>query len=179
MDISSLVELVDPPTRPAPTDWSSVEERLGTRLPADYKNLIDVYGQGAFHGDLAIIGPDRMLALSGQQQLADPLRTFATDGRYHHARLSPGVDAAVATGSATDQYLLWGGGIEGGAGFWRTTASTDPDQWPIVYSEEAAIDYDADGLLHYLVALYAGEFQSSVFPVGGSRYEGAAPFGPT
>ncbi|MBS4099940.1 SMI1/KNR4 family protein [Tsukamurella paurometabola] len=174
MDVSQLVQLVAPPEAPAPVDWVDVEGRLGTRLPVDYKLLIETYGQGRFFGDLAIVGPDRMAELRSDA-IADTVRNHAADGPYRClARTSPGVDVDAAIGVVADRYLLWGGGIDGGSGFWRVSADEDPDRWPVVYCESAFIDYDPAGLLHYLVALFSGDLESSVFPIGGSRYEGPA-----
>ncbi|MFJ9817928.1 SMI1/KNR4 family protein [Streptomyces sp. NPDC101151] len=46
----ALTRLVPPPERPidAHGDWADVEARLGVRLPADYKQLVERYGHGEF-----------------------------------------------------------------------------------------------------------------------------------
>jgi hypothetical protein len=59
--VSAIDELkaLIPPTRPPlpELDWTSVEERLGLRLPLDYKRLIEAYGQGSFDGFLWVLQP--------------------------------------------------------------------------------------------------------------------------
>ncbi|MFD8971175.1 hypothetical protein [Streptomyces sp. NPDC059593] len=36
-----------PPRRPD-VDWAQIEERMGTRLPRDYKRMVETFGEGAF-----------------------------------------------------------------------------------------------------------------------------------
>ncbi|MHC2066861.1 hypothetical protein ACYFX5_05290 [Bremerella sp. T1] len=50
--LSRLHALVPPPANPfySSGDWSLVEQELGLRLPDDYKQLIESYGQGMFQG---------------------------------------------------------------------------------------------------------------------------------
>ncbi|MFE1558949.1 hypothetical protein ACFW6V_28695 [Streptomyces sp. NPDC058734] len=43
-----------PPRRPG-LDWEPAEARVGTRLPGDYKRMVDTFGKGAFDGYLDLI----------------------------------------------------------------------------------------------------------------------------
>ncbi|MFI9530923.1 SMI1/KNR4 family protein [Micromonospora rosaria] len=55
----SLTSLVSPPrSSPAHADWARVESKMGTALPADYKWLIDQFGQGIFGDFLHIFHPE-------------------------------------------------------------------------------------------------------------------------
>jgi hypothetical protein len=52
-----LRELAGPPPVAVPAvDWAEVHARLGFRLPADYRELIDTFGPGTF-GDIQITAP--------------------------------------------------------------------------------------------------------------------------
>lgn len=42
-----------PPQRPD-VDWARIEAEVGTRLPADYKRMVETFGDGAFDGFLAL-----------------------------------------------------------------------------------------------------------------------------
>ncbi|MFF9849201.1 Lsr2 family DNA-binding protein [Streptomyces litmocidini] len=46
--IDRLTALCPPPPTAPSTDWSSTEQALGMPLPADYKQIADAYGPGAF-----------------------------------------------------------------------------------------------------------------------------------
>jgi hypothetical protein len=57
--LDRLMELVPPPKEPmcagSPEQWFSVEQKLGTTLPDDYKIFINKYGSGGFYGFLEVI----------------------------------------------------------------------------------------------------------------------------
>lgn len=57
--LAELRRVLPPPRRPyqAEGDWDAVEAALGTRLPADYKAFIGVYGSGAVNHCLDIASP--------------------------------------------------------------------------------------------------------------------------
>ncbi|MEW2621533.1 hypothetical protein [Streptomyces sp. NPDC048106] len=42
------------PARRPDVDWAGVESRLGTALPADYKRMVETFGEGAFDGFLGL-----------------------------------------------------------------------------------------------------------------------------
>lgn len=48
--VQALVDVVAPVKESRPRDWSEVEHRFGTRLPSDYKEVVDLYGPGEFLG---------------------------------------------------------------------------------------------------------------------------------
>ncbi|MER5986988.1 SMI1/KNR4 family protein [Streptomyces sp. NPDC001787] len=42
-----------PPQRPG-IDWAQIEDRVGTRLPGDYKRMVETFGEGSFDGYLGL-----------------------------------------------------------------------------------------------------------------------------
>ncbi|MFG3192271.1 SMI1/KNR4 family protein [Streptomyces omiyaensis] len=99
-----------PPEGPAiPVDWAAVEEWLGLPLPADYKAVATVYGPVALGERLWLQTP----------YARDPggfdYGYFVTETR----RMAPGVLPFAETGTSDTL-------------FWDTTASDDPDAWPVV-----------------------------------------------
>ncbi|MER6480065.1 SMI1/KNR4 family protein [Streptomyces filamentosus] len=99
-----------PPEEPAiPVDWDAVEAWLGRRLPADYKAVATVYGP---------------LDLGERLWLQTPYARDRAGFDYGHfveesRRMAPGVLPFAET-RASDVL------------FWDTTASDDPDAWPVV-----------------------------------------------
>ncbi|MFI2734969.1 SMI1/KNR4 family protein [Streptomyces sp. NPDC018711] len=99
-----------PPEEPAPpVDWDAVEEWTGLRLPADYKAIAAAYGPLDIGERLWLHTP-----FASDARLFDYGR-FVEEGR----RAAPGVLPFGATRRADTLY-------------WDTTASDDPDQWPVV-----------------------------------------------
>ncbi|MFW6691355.1 SMI1/KNR4 family protein [Streptomyces sp. MAR4 CNX-425] len=90
-----------------PVDWEAVETWLGTALPADYKAVASAYGPLDIGEHLWLHTPHG----SGTFDYG----TWAPETR----REAPGV---LAVGETRRCDTL----------FWDTTASDDPDQWPVV-----------------------------------------------
>ncbi|MEU5980308.1 SMI1/KNR4 family protein [Streptomyces sp. NPDC047315] len=91
-----------------PVDWDAVEHWLGTRLPADYKAVACAYGP---------------LDIGERLWLHVPCanRGWFDYGNWvqQNRRAAPGVLPFGQTRSADTLY-------------WDTTASSDPDRWPVV-----------------------------------------------
>ncbi|MBB4982306.1 SMI1/KNR4 family protein [Streptomyces nymphaeiformis] len=108
---AAFAELFGPPPEgPAtPVDWDAVEEWLGLRLPADYKAVATAYGPLDIGERLWLHTP-----FTSDARLFDYGR-FVEDGR----RDAPGVLPFGETRMSDTLY-------------WDTTASDDPDRWPVV-----------------------------------------------
>jgi hypothetical protein len=56
MSLQDLTRVISPPSAPvetgSPNEWPSVEEAIGTPLPADYKHYINTFGTGGIGGFL-------------------------------------------------------------------------------------------------------------------------------
>ncbi|WP_052397491.1 hypothetical protein [Streptomyces sp. NRRL F-5123] len=92
--------------------WPAIEAALGARLPADYKEIADVFGEGSFddYVDLVVPAPD----------------------------LTPWTPSDLA-GPASDGLLTWASSEQGLAFCWRATTG-DPDAWPVVARAEGRED---------------------------------------
>jgi hypothetical protein len=55
--LDRLLHLVPPAIAAGHRDWAAAEERLGRRLPQDYKDLVGVYGGGDFDDHLGLLAP--------------------------------------------------------------------------------------------------------------------------
>ena len=141
MSIDDLTRLAQPPKCPLafgnPLLWDSVERHLGTPLPADYKQLINLYGAGSFYDFLSFISPfnrDGTLSENGLFQWAD-------NGREQYIGMKESFGVSVPEKFPFPAFpehggLLAVGGYEyGGTIYWLTIG--DPDEWTIVvYSED-------------------------------------------
>jgi hypothetical protein len=61
MSITDLKKLVPPPSKPFEVDtlaqWGEIEQRLGTKLPDDYRQFVFAYGTGLFAGLYRVYNP--------------------------------------------------------------------------------------------------------------------------
>ncbi|MET7288972.1 hypothetical protein [Streptomyces sp. NPDC005573] len=56
--LDDLVRICPPPGRPpSAVDWTTTEDTLGTALPADYKRLVETYGEGVFDDTIWLTSP--------------------------------------------------------------------------------------------------------------------------
>jgi hypothetical protein len=97
-----------PPDGAVPVDWEAVESWLGLRLPADYKAVASLYGP-------LDIGEHLWLHTPCANKGWFDYGSWVQEGR----RAAPGVIPFGATRTADTLY-------------WDTTASDDPDRWPVV-----------------------------------------------
>src|SRR5947208_2488396 len=86
MTLEELMTIVVPPHHPRDAGdfaaWTAAEERLGTRLPTDFRDFVLRYGSGAFHdpGRLCIfvrnpLAPEAISSISDGCRLRQPRRT--------------------------------------------------------------------------------------------------------
>lgn len=103
-------------------DWPAVETVLGTPLPRDYKEVVDLFGAGSFdeYVDLLVPGYPGSDLVAGAQW----------DG-VNAADLFKPYSAYPATGGL----LRWGGSEQEIVFCWLTGAD-DPDDWPVLVQSD-------------------------------------------
>ncbi|MFE9173316.1 SMI1/KNR4 family protein [Streptomyces kebangsaanensis] len=107
-------------------DWTAAEEVVGTRLPADYKELFSHYGEGEFSGYLNLYPPVESNTASIVSWLRS-MRTAAETIPYARDAYAPyGLFSPGGTG-----LLPWGGSVQADEFCWLVGGG-DPDAWPIV-----------------------------------------------
>jgi hypothetical protein len=61
MSLQQLLSTAPPPENPNETGsskaWEKIDQRLGVKLPKDYKNLINHYGTGSFNDSITLFNP--------------------------------------------------------------------------------------------------------------------------
>jgi hypothetical protein len=140
-----LCKLVSPPSQPQHNmgDWGAVEKVLGIKLPEDYKQLIEHFGQGVFVGKAYVsgllissyLGPhprDRALGA------AEYLRTAVTP----EYKFYPEIPGLLGFGSFGDKDTF----------AWNTVGH--PSEWPIVWHDPYTGTHELPiGFLEFVVSI--------------------------
>ncbi|SDK27620.1 SMI1/KNR4 family protein [Streptomyces indicus] len=151
--VERVVELTGRTMDPTyPVDWSEAEARLGTRLPQDYKQLVEILGPGQF---------DYFVSLDLPRQ-DGPWPT----GHFLSVHDSKGSDARVewhttltevraACADTPGKALLSWAGSEHGTFYWHMN-DPDPDHWPVLATEDDFREFEpmaasASACLHRLL----------------------------
>lgn len=120
--------------RPCAVDWAQVEGRLGTALPTEYKQLVGIFGYGAFDGYFCPLVPD---GLSGDDGIVRRAEILTEHARTQGVRLYEPYRLFPAPGG-----LLHWADTEQDATFYWLTEGPDPDSWPIVSTEDDYREWD-------------------------------------
>jgi hypothetical protein len=151
-------------SRKAEVDWPVLEERIGLRLPEDYKLLVEMLPDGWFRGFVRVLRP-RKSADGGMELLHSEAAHRLEDMRQWRAG-----------GYGTFPYpiypepaglLPWGSAIRGALFFWLTGPG-DPGDWPVI-TASAEWDYwdRFDGTVcEFLVAVATGRCDARGFADG-------------
>ncbi|TYC09653.1 SMI1/KNR4 family protein [Micromonospora sp. MP36] len=136
MDCSRFADQFGPPPQspPIPIDWAVVESWLDLQVPADYKAIASAYGP-------LDIGEYIWLHVPCAQ--ADRF-DYGTWLRENHrwARISSRMvppHEPPAFHPAADGLLAWGTTRRSDLLFWDTSASDNPDEWPVVIFHADAV----------------------------------------
>ncbi|WP_433272412.1 hypothetical protein ACQPZF_16285 [Actinosynnema sp. CS-041913] len=165
--VDELVRLLEwKPGGPAELPWSTVEERLGVVLPADFKRLTSVFPSGLFDGYVEVISPVQDTSwlerfVTGFDVTLDLARQGETPYPLHPA---PG------------GIVPWGEGADGEAFFWLP-AGTSSDEWTVVFCDESFSTWEEyrGSASEFLLALLQRRIDSAVLGYG--PY-GTPDFGP-
>ena len=106
-----------------PVEWATVENRLGTALPSDYKRLAELFGSGAFDAFLQFYVPNAV----------DPSFDIVphTERSAQWAKEHPNLWKPYELFPAPGGLLEWAGSEQADNFYWLTEG-TDPDKWPIL-----------------------------------------------
>ncbi|MFF3014749.1 SMI1/KNR4 family protein [Streptomyces sp. NPDC057939] len=153
-DHERLVRLIAPPTVLVDShgDWAVVEAGLGTRLPEDYKRLVEAYGWGEFCDFLHLHTPFGTSEHNGiEWQRAHPTGSRERDRRRHPYPLHP----------APGALLIWGTTMDADRLCWRTDGA--PEEWPVVvWSSEGRYRTHAMGTSEFIESWALGRASSDL-----------------
>ncbi|MFR9799943.1 hypothetical protein ACL02U_29210 [Streptomyces sp. MS06] len=126
--VRQLTEILAPPTAGVePLAWSGIEAEWGTAFPRDYRNFMEIYGQGSIDDIVSIATPESRAGEPGVLTVRKMTPTTAHTCRtYYGERQFPAWPSPGAL-------LGWGVTPIGFDLLWRVTGS-DPDEWTVVVS---------------------------------------------
>ncbi|MQY31284.1 SMI1/KNR4 family protein [Nocardia aurantia] len=162
------------PTVAAPP-WADIEQAIGTRLPGDYREFIELYGNGSINHELSVWYPalrrtDARVVLTAL--VDDTLPEPGSVGEFVDAR--PG-EPELCAFPEPGGLLQWGSTNGADMFFWET-AGDDPDQWPVIafhHFDCTFHRYDG-GMADFLTAVADGTHEHArAFigrPPGGARW---------
>ncbi|MCL8010733.1 hypothetical protein [Streptomyces sp. AS02] len=105
-------------------EWGEIERRLETRLPADFKEICEVFGRGAFCGYLELLPVDS----AGPRSLLG--RWTAMKERWANPRMRARFEPYQVFEQSG--LILWGQSVTEASYYWLADASASPETWPIV-----------------------------------------------
>jgi hypothetical protein len=123
-------------------DWAAVEAELGTTLPTDYRQIVDVFGAGSFDWYVDLLVP----GLLGGDLLVESRWDAENAGDMFRP---------YAAYPAPQGLLRWGGSEQEIVFCWQTGAGS-PDDWPVLVQSDFVswTRYDC-GIGEFLVRLLA------------------------
>jgi hypothetical protein len=127
--IAELMNLVPPPRQPLANqgNWASVEQSLGTALPADFKELVSVYGCGLFNDHVYLNSP---FATSTQFNLSWLIETLLQNFRDNRDdEIGAWEQTKFPIYPESDGLLPFASASNGETFSWRTIGP--PDDWHI------------------------------------------------
>lgn len=135
-----------------PIDWDLLHGRLGTVLPADYREYCSYYPPLSIDDfmSLLVVRPgreERWVAMQAEE--LDVVKSLDDDEMPEHYTFHPDPGGL----------LLWGTSNEGDMFFWRNSGS-DPDQWPaVVFTRNSDWWEHEGGALSLVVGLIDGSVE--------------------
>lgn len=145
--------LGDPPDAgPSTVDWNAVEGQFGTRLPSDFKDILNAYPRLCLGDFIRFLDPRNQTPglrlfegnLSNSEWLEDMQEDFPDEFAYSAFPDNGGV-------------LMWANTTDGDYCYWIVNG--DPEEWEIVISTDKGRYWTrcAGGIVDFLLALQAGE----------------------
>lgn len=158
--LDALVRLCPPPDDPPPVvDWAQAEGALGVGLPADYKQLVETYGDGIFDETIWLLVPD-----SGYDDCDLHAQTAERDEIL--ADLWEFEEKPAGLREAGAKVLPWA--FEEGTGaflYWLARPGQHPDEWTVLYNEGRGPLWEQHdmGCLAFLSAVLTGTAETAYF----------------
>jgi hypothetical protein len=167
---ADLEQLIGPAEHAAaPPDWVEVEERLGLRLPVDYKRMFGSYCYLKFDDYLMVYrpGPDGESLHRGAINSLDAVRTLAlefgrirvVDERQGNAREERPLPFYPESGGLFPWAVT-----EGGEHCMWLTSPNSPEHWPVVVSDGSLWWEYSGSWVDFLIGVMDSSVQCPIFP---------------
>ncbi|WP_327287415.1 SMI1/KNR4 family protein [Streptomyces sp. NBC_01198] len=155
--LERLTRLVPPPGRTAPTDWADAERRLGSALPADYRELVDTYGPREFAGHVRLRAPEG--AGSGPGLIA--LNSGYFDELEDVWEMNGEAPEEIEEGATL---VVWARTQDADTLNWLVRPGAEPEEWPVMVLNGDANEWETYPLsaTAFLAGLLGGEIDSPI-----------------
>jgi hypothetical protein len=139
MKFEEFCQIIQPPETPVENgeteEWGRVEKAIGTRLPNDYKNYINVFGTGCLANFLWVFNPfTRNTNLNLLNQVTVQLNAITTLEEEF------GEKSPYQVYPTPGGLLPWGITDNGDVLFWLT--NDEPDYWNVVICSARGREYE-------------------------------------
>ncbi|MFE6160164.1 SMI1/KNR4 family protein [Streptomyces sp. NPDC056486] len=159
--VERLTVLVPPAGPRRSRDWAAVEQRLGTALPQDYKELVECYGGGVFDETIWLLDPEcpdqDCNLLTQAKECAEILADLW--------QIEPKPPQLLRDDGA--EVLPWAY-IEGSGAmlYWLRRPGQKPEEWTTLFNEGRGPEweYHPRSCTSFLLAVLAGEAETIYFP---------------
>jgi hypothetical protein len=165
--VERLREILGPPAdEPSRVPWHQAPAEVGFAFPADYRDLVDLYGSIRINGELSVWTPSLRPSEPGapvgftgfvwktthEGGIGDYLGGCYEDGDFDECPYPPYPEPGGL--------LIWGSNPNVDHCFWLTEGD-DPDKWPIAiwYRQLAKWDRFDGGMADFLLAVVTGQYE--------------------
>ncbi|MFD3937558.1 SMI1/KNR4 family protein [Streptomyces sp. NPDC058611] len=155
--LARLLEIVPAPDVPRHKDWSEVERSLEVDLPADYKELIRLYGGSNWDDYLYLLEPgcpneNYDLIEWGKNQAED------LEDLWEFEKKPPELEV---DGS---RVIPWATTDNGECLYWLVRPGLEPDQWTVMVNEARGDRWEhySVSCTRFLASSLDGELQSNI-----------------
>ena len=160
--LESLIKVIQPPKNPNEVGnlqgWIDVEEKLGIKLPNDYKEFIIAYGSGYIGDFLWVLNP-----FSKDGNLIDNMNHF--QWAYSELRKDFPEEYPRPPFPKNGSLITWGATDNGDYLFWIYDKNIEPNNWKIGITDMGDREYLFDmNMSTFLKKLVKNEIQTEAFP---------------
>ena len=155
MAVTDLTRLIPPPSGVTKPNWSKAESHLGTRLPSEFKQIVDLYGLGSFGEVMTLFCPETELSHMNLLNQFDSHQTDIVSFRWVLNRpIYPDKGGLLPFGTSENWEMF----------YWLTEG--EPDTWPILINEQRGPEINRFdmSLSQLMVANLRQELKTTVLP---------------
>ncbi|MFB7370803.1 SMI1/KNR4 family protein [Streptomyces sp. NPDC056222] len=172
--LGRLADIAPAPSEPRQKDWDEVERGLGFELPADYKELIHVYGGSHWDDYLYVLEPGCPNEHYDLAEWADH-QDDALEGLWEFEEKPAELEAEGS------RVVPWATTDNGECLYWLVLPGLEPDRWTVMVNEARGDRWEhfSVSCTQFLASSLDGELRSSIlwssFPLTTHQFRRLGP----